>query len=251
MTEQTNAAGSGAAGWSVEPRLVDAGRGLSWWTEAWPLFTKCAGVWIVMTLILLVILIAVGFIPVLGGLAISLLLPVFTGGWMLAAQKVDAGGTVEIGDLFSGFRDKLLPLAVLGALMLAASLLIGLVAVVLGAGAIFGMITGGALGSSAGVMAGLGAGMLGVLAALALSLVVTMALWFAPALVMLRNVAPVEAMKASFAACLKNTVPFLVYGVLYLVAAIVASIPFGLGWIVLMPVLMLTLYVSYKDIFGE
>ncbi len=63
--------------------------------------------------------------------------------------------------------------------------------------------------------------------------------------------APVEAMKASFAACLKNTVPFLVYGALYLVAAIVASIPFGLGWIVLVPVLMLTMYVSYKDIFGS
>jgi uncharacterized membrane protein len=78
-----------------------------------------------------------------------------------------------------------------------------------------------------------------------------MAIWFAPALVVLRNVAPVEAMKASFAACLKNTVPLLVYSVLYLVAAIVASIPFGLGWIVLMPVLMLTLYVSYKDIFGD
>jgi len=46
-------------------------------------------------------------------------------------------------------------------------------------------------------------------------------------------------------------VPFLVYGVLYLVAAIVASIPFGLGWILLVPVLMLTMYVSYKDIFGS
>jgi uncharacterized membrane protein len=58
-------------------------------------------------------------------------------------------------------------------------------------------------------------------------------------------------MKASLAACLKNVVPFLVYGVLYIVAAIVASIPFGLGWIVLVPVLMLTVYVSYKDVFGH
>jgi uncharacterized membrane protein len=45
--------------------------------------------------------------------------------------------------------------------------------------------------------------------------------------------------------------PFLVYGVVYVVAAIVASIPFGLGWIVLLPVLMLTVYVSYRDIYGD
>jgi hypothetical protein len=203
-----------------------------------------------MTLILIVIFIVLGFVPLLGGLAISLLVPVFVGGWMLAAHKLDAGGIVEVGDLFGGFREKLAPLLVLGALMLAASLVIGLLAVMLGAGAMVGMMAGGAYQSGGSMMAGLGVGMLGLLAALVLSLVVAMAVWFAPALVVLRNVAPVEAMKASFAACLKNAVPLLVYGVLYLVAAIVASIPFGLGWIVLMPLLMLTLYVSYKDIFG-
>jgi uncharacterized membrane protein len=251
MTEQFNASGSGAAGASVEARSVDAGRGLAWWTEAWPLFMKSAGIWILMALTLIVIFVVLGFIPVLGGLAVSLLAPVLAGGWMLAAQKVDAGGSAEIGDLFSGFRDRLSPLVVLGALMLAASLVIGLLAVALGAGALVGVVTGGALGSGGGVAVSLGVGMLGLLLALALSLVVAMAIWFAPALVVFRNVAPVEAMKASFAACLKNTVPFLVYGVLYLVAAIVASIPFGLGWILLVPVLMLTMYVSYKDIFGS
>ena len=251
MTEDANASGSGAIGGSAEPRRVDAGRGVSWWTEAWPLFTRSAGIWIVMTLILIVVFVVLGFIPVLGGLAISLLLPVFIGSWMLAAHKVDAGGTVEVGDLFSGFRDKLAPLLVLGALTLAASLVITLVAVVLGAGAMVGMMAGGAYHSGGGMMAGLGVGMLGLLVALAFSLVVAMAIWFAPALVVLRDVAPVEAMKASFAACLKNTLPLLVYGVLYLVAAVVASVPFGLGWIVLVPLLMLTLYVSYKDIFDR
>jgi hypothetical protein len=45
-------------------------------------------------------------------------------------------------------------------------------------------------------------------------------------------------------------VPFLLYGVIYIIAAIVASIPFGLGWIVLVSVLLLTVYVSYKRVFG-
>jgi uncharacterized membrane protein len=63
-------------------------------------------------------------------------------------------------------------------------------------------------------------------------------------------VAPVDAMRLSFAASMKNIVPFLLWGLIYLVASIVASIPFALGWLVLGPVLMLTVYVSYKDVFA-
>jgi hypothetical protein len=249
MTEQSNPPPAAGLAGRAEPRAVDAGRGLAWWTEAWALFTRGAGNWIVMGLVLIVILAALGFVPLLGGLAIALLLPVFAGGWMTAARKVDAGGAVEIGDLFSGFRDRFAPLAVVGALALAASLLITLAVALFGGGAMLGMIAGGMHGSGVGMAAGFGAGMLALLIALLLSMAVTMALWFAPALVVLRGLAPVEAMQASFAACLRNVLPFLVYGVLYLAAAIVASIPFGLGWIVLIPVLMLTLYASFEDVF--
>jgi uncharacterized membrane protein len=77
-----------------------------------------------------------------------------------------------------------------------------------------------------------------------------MAMWFAPALVVFDNLAPVEAAKASFAASLKNLVPFLLFGVLYIVAAVVASIPFGLGWVVLVPLVGLCAYVSYQDVFA-
>ena len=235
----------------VEPRSVDAGRGISWWSEAWALFTKNAGMWIVLGLILLVILIVLSVIPLLGSLAASLLVPVFVGGWMLAARKVETGGALEVGDLFAGFKDKLTPLLVLGALVLVATLVIGAVVGALGFGAFMGMTMGGAQGSGGGMLAAMGAGMLALLVGLALGLVVAMAIWFAPALVVFRNVAPVDALKASVSASLKNIVPCLLYGIVYIVAAIIASIPFGLGWIVLVPVLLLTVYVSYKDVFGE
>lgn len=84
-----------------------------------------------------------------------------------------------------------------------------------------------------------------------LGALLAMATWFAPALVVFRQVQPLEAVKASFAASLKNIVAFLVWGVIYIVASIVASIPFGLGWIVLGPVVLLTAYVSYQDLFGR
>ena len=56
-------------------------------------------------------------------------------------------------------------------------------------------------------------------------------------------------MKESFSGCLKNIVPFLLYGVVLFVAAIVAAIPLGLGWLVLGPVIAGSLYASYRDIY--
>jgi uncharacterized membrane protein len=77
-----------------------------------------------------------------------------------------------------------------------------------------------------------------------------MAYWFAPALVMLRGDEPVTALKASFNACLVNIGPMLIYSIIGVVLAIVATIPFGLGWLVLGPVFAASIYTSYKDIFG-
>jgi uncharacterized membrane protein len=236
-----------AAMGAVEARGVDAGRGLSWWTEAWALFMKNAGMWIVLGLILLVAFVVLSFVPLLGPLVGSLVAPVFAGSWLLAARKLEAGGALAVDDLLAGFKEKLTPLLVLGALLLVATLVIGAVAMAFGFGAVMGL--GGVQGSG-GVMAAMGGGMLAVLVGLALGLLLAMAFWFAPALVVFRDMAPVDALKASVFASLKNIVPFLLYSVIYFIAAIVASIPFGLGWVVLVPVLLLTVYVSYKDVFG-
>jgi uncharacterized membrane protein len=58
-------------------------------------------------------------------------------------------------------------------------------------------------------------------------------------------------MQESFFGCLKNVVPFLVYGLIGLVFAVLASIPVGLGWLVLGPVLIGSLFASYRDIYLE
>jgi len=90
---------------------------------------------------------------------------------------------------------------------------------------------------------------LAVLVMLALLLPVIMAIWFAPPLVAFHGRGAIEAMQESFLGCLKNIVPFLVYGVVFMVLGILASIPLGLGWLVLGPVLAASAYTSYKDIF--
>jgi len=127
---------------SPDIRTVDSGRGLAWWTEAWALFTPSAILWIALGLIMLAGYAVVGMVPVVGGLVLALATPVFVGSWMLAARKVQGGGALAVGDLFTCFTgDRLTPLVVLGALLVAATLVIGVVAGALGMGLLISIQT--------------------------------------------------------------------------------------------------------------
>jgi len=58
-------------------------------------------------------------------------------------------------------------------------------------------------------------------------------------------------MKESFRGCLKNIIPFIIYGLVMFLAACVALIPFGLGMLVWIPVAVASNYVGYRRIFTE
>lgn len=229
-------------------RAVDAGRGWTWIAEGFGLFKKAPGIWIAAVVILLVIAIVLAFIPLLGAVATFLLMPVFVGGLMLGCRSLQGGGELEMGHLFAGFKEQTGNLLVIGALTIASWAIVMLVFVaIVGTGAVTAMMSGDAAG-----MAALGGSfVLAWLVALAISVPIYMALWFAPALVVLRGLAPVAAVKESFQGCLKNVVPFLIYGIVLLVLGIVAAIPFGLGWLVLGPVTIASVYVAYRDIYGD
>ena len=228
-------------------RAVGAGQGWTWIAQGFDLFRKAPGIWIALVVILFVILVVLAFIPLLGAVATFLVVPVFVGGLLLGCQALQGGGELEVGHLFAGFKAHTGNLIVLGALAIAGWIIVLLpVVVIVGAGAFLAAIRGDA----AGVAALGGSFMLAWLVALALSIPIYMALWFAPALVVLREMAPIQAIKESFMGCLKNILPFLVYSIVLIVLGIVASIPLGLGWLVLGPTLIASVYTSYRDIYG-
>lgn len=228
-----------------DPRSVDGGRGLAWLSEGWAMFKQAPGVWIAITVLAVIAFIVLGLIPFLGQLVTPLLSVVVAGGIMLGCRALDRGEPLTVGHLLAGFQSHLSPLLVIGALYLAGMFAIVLVAALFSGGAAFAIWRGGpdAAGTAIGSM------LLVILIVLFLMIPLIMALWFAPALVTLHDVAPVEAMKRSLRACLRNLVPFLVYGVIALVLAVLASIPFALGWLILLPVLAGSAYASYRDIF--
>lgn len=239
------------------PAAVPAGRGTAWWTEGWRLFVAAPGTWIAITVIFVVLMVMIAFIPLLGTVATTVLTPVFAGGVLLGCRALDRGGELTIGHLFAGFSDRLGPLIIVGVVYLVGSfvivmLIVACLVATVGIGGFSALLSGDPLQAGFAMLTTLGIGALfAVLFGLLLGIPLLMAYWYAPALVVFRNDEPIAAMKTSFNACLVNMMPMLVYGLLGLVFAIAATIPLGLGWLVLAPVFVASVYASYKDIFAE
>ena len=222
-----------------------AGHGWSWISEGWDLFKRQPGMWIGLILLLFVIMVLAAFIPIVGGLLLSLFGPVFAAGIAIGCKALDTGGELEIAHLFAGFRSRTSTLVGVGAIYLGGSLVIMLVV-----GMSMGVGMGVMMGGDPEAMGALGMTMvLAMLVMFALLLPLVMAIWLAAPLVVFHEEGALDAMKGSFFGCLKNIVPFLLYGVVMFLLMILASIPLGLGWLVLGPVLAASLYTSYRDIY--
>ncbi|MBI3528269.1 MAG: hypothetical protein HY067_09890 [Betaproteobacteria bacterium] len=234
----------------AEGRGVAAGNGWTWISDAWGMFKGQKGTWIGLFVILAVIIIVLNILPIIGPLLLILLSPVLYGGVMLGCEAQRSGDSLEIGHLFAGFRSNTGRLIGVGAVTLLA--FIGVFVVVM---VIFGVdmarMMMGAKPSPEQLQA-LGTSFLLIpLIILALSLPIYMAIWFATPLIVLNDCSVGDALKASFAACLKNILPFLVFGIVFFLLAIVATIPLALGWLALGPVLLASIYTAYRDIFYE
>lgn len=234
-------------------RTRPAGDGVKWIGDGWPLFTKSPLMWILALIILMVIAVIVGLIPLIGSLAFQIVTPVFYGGLIVACRAIERGGEFELEHLFAGFKTQFASLCLIGLLLLVGMVVLLLVFMFfVGFGVLGAMFTAGnAENMMAAIAASAMAIALGGLVTLALMVPLLAAYWFAPALVIMHGVPPLDAMKASFGACLRNFVPFLLYGVVMLVLCIVAVIPIGLGLLVWIPLSFTSTYAAYRDIFTE
>ncbi|EXI64997.1 MAG: putative integral membrane protein [Candidatus Accumulibacter adjunctus] len=227
-------------------RRLEAGSVFDWFRQGWAIFAANPAVWIAMMVLLIVIYVGLAVVPVIGYLAGYLLTPLLAAGMLLACRKAVSGEALEIGDLFAGFRRDTGALMTLGVFyMLAMLLLFLLVFLSLGGGIAGGLV----LANPLGVGIALGGIAVAGLIWLLLSLLIVMAVWFAPALVVFNGMPPTAALKASFHACMKNLPCLLVYGLLTMILCFFAALPLGLGFLVLGPVLAGSVYASYRDTF--
>ena len=239
-----------------EPRVLAAGQGAAWWSEGWQVFMAAPGTWIGLIVVLVLITIAISMIPLLGSLAASALSPVFGGGIALGCHALAKGRPLTVGALFDGFSDgRFMPLFIVGLLYLAAMFVLAMVfmVVILGVAGGAGLFSAlSADPSQMGLALISSIGLTGLVLApflLIAGAAVMMAYWFAPPLVVLNGEEPIAALRKSFRANWQNLGAMAVYGLIFIGLAIVASIPLGLGWLVLGPVAAGSWYASWRETF--
>lgn len=233
------------------PVSVPFGHGWSWIASAWSNhFTNNPFAWIGAFIVFIILSIVIQLIPLLGAIATSLLSPVFTAGFMIGSRAQEMGEDFTLGHLFSGFKQSTGQLILVGLLYLVGIIALGVIAAAMmgGSFAMLGMMAGEPAAVEA-MMQDPAAIILPILVMLLLFLPLLMAYWFAPALVAIDGTSAVSAMKLSFVGCLKNVLPFLLYGIVLLVLMVIAAIPFGLGLLILLPLMTASMYTSYRDIY--
>jgi hypothetical protein len=235
---------------------LPASRGVAWIAESIRMFRRaplawiglCSG-WIVITLGLLPI-------PVVGSVAANFLQPVFFASFAIAARKQHAGEPIAVGDLFSGFRSNWRALVNVGAILLMAQIGILVVMVLLGLPAeppadrattineYVRMFEGKELVLALGVL---------------LTAVVKGALWFTPPLIAFNGMSTTHAIRWSVFAALANIGAMMAYGAVILLfllaigalAWLLGVLVWILGLLVVIPVMAISTYVGYREVFGN
>jgi hypothetical protein len=237
----------------TNPKAMSIDRGAAWLFEGFGYFKNSALNWIGACILLFVISIVISLVPFIGGVAVNILMPVFMAGLILGCHAQHQGGEFTVNHLFAGFSNNTAQLILLGLIYLLGMIAITIVALIM----IFFMLGGLAFlehlesGNPEMILQNIKGVMLILLVAMMLYLPLLMAYWFAPALIVLNDVSPVDALIMSFKGCLTNILPFTLYGIVGLVLAVIAVIPFGLGLLILGPMIIASVYIAYCDIFAS
>lgn len=240
------------------PQRVPATRCFTWLASGWRMFAAHPADWVLMALCAFALLaiptVVLAPIPLIGPMIPPVLLTLLLGGMLHAASTQAEDGQAHFLQLFEGFRRHPGNLSLIGVFYALPLILIHLLLILVGGGllvSLLGSSIGGALGD-------LTNSLLSMLVDLGIALGIFLLLWgllllamlFAPALVMEAKAPPLEAMRLSLAASLRNIGAVLLLGISLYVLFVLALVPAGLGVLIYIPLLVGTLHAAYQDLFA-
>jgi uncharacterized membrane protein len=240
-------------------RIVDASHGWRWIAEGILIFRKNPPQWLFLIAVLFVGTRILFAIPLIGVIAV-LVAPNFLAGLAHGAQALEQGKPLRLGYLASGFLKNATQLITIGAVSLVGQFLMLMAMLLVGGDGISTVSKTMAAGTATPeTMAAMHTAaprmMMAMIVGIGVALPLIMAVWFAPLLVFFDDVKPLPALVASLWACLKNILPLLIYGLAVLVPMVILA-PLSLamrqpdlGLWLLAPILVPSLYASYKDLF--
>lgn len=237
----------------MEIHQVKAKQGLQWILSGFYLFRKAPLAWVFVCFTLMLIAISMSLMPILGKFIFTLISPVFLAGIMMGCRDMEQQGKLlDISHLFMAFKTNPVPLITIGGIYLIGQILIIGLVILVGGSQMTDMLLYGKRVDESELMGVMSDMLTASLLTLALSIPLMMASWFSPLLVIFHSVPPIAAMQKSFFACLKNFIPFQLYGITLILLTILSIMPYGVGLVILIPTIFTSIYVSYKDIFlGE
>lgn len=271
QSELKTRTGQDALGFT-DPQKRPAGNGASWVMAGIALFLKRPFKWIGIFFVYMLVSILVQIVPIIGPLIQSLLNPVYGGGLMIGAKELEETDELPLECLFRGFKSGFGQLVLLGLIFLCALVVCVIISVVIGFAAMgidFSNLQNQMTHGTPPIIPFL----IMFLLIIALTMPLIMVFWFAPALIAINEKPVFDAMGLSFKACMRNVLPFLVYSLVvlavligvFMAVGLIAAIfggtsGSGVGMIIpailfiflglsIMPVVLLTIYTSYKDIF--
>lgn len=231
---------------ALAPRKVPASHGWQWLRQAFFLVREQPLTWVLFAVCYLLLQSLLGSLGAVGQLLAMVTVPVFAGGFVLAAARADRGETLRPLDIFAAFGSHARQLVGLGlayfGLLVAAMMLvvIGLLA-----------LAGGSPGDEALAAMPLGKQIVGFALLAAGMFIASLLYWFAPAAVVLGSFDPLRAMRRSLAGGWLNWQAVLLCGVMLAVLLFLALLPFGLGLLLWLPVMFVSVYVAWQDVFGD
>lgn len=240
-----------------EPIKSPVSDGHRWIGDGFQLFKSNALMLIVTLLVYYALAVIISFIPFVSVLS-SILSIVCIAGLYYGFYKAEQGEPYSVNHLFAGFKVNTQKLFLLGVFYLVSIIVLTVVAMIIAAIAfgpeLFTLLmeleqTGEPTFTDEDATMFMLKISLVVLVCMAFYIPVVMGIWFAPILVIIHGLDPFDAMKRSFRACLRNFWPLTWWSILVTLLLFATVFTLFLGLIVVMPVMMGSIYASYKYIF--
>jgi len=233
----------------MEIRQVSAIHGWYWIVQGFQMFRKAPMVWMLICFIPFLIVVSISLLmPMAGPVIFLLCAPIFLAGIMVACREQEQGRQIDVSHLFSGFKTHLTPLITIGVIFVVGLVTIYSLFLSTGGGDLIAMLEHGKRYDSSEI-GEISSGILSsFMMVILLQIPLLMAIVFSPVLIVMHNFSPINAMKKSFLACIRNIIPFFVYNlILNMLSVIVLLLPY-IGLVILSPVIFASIYVSYKEI---
>lgn len=241
----------------MEIQKVPASHGLLWIKHGYRLIMRSPLHALSLAMVFMLAMTLTMLIPLGGVMLAMLLMPVLMAGYMRVCRALEYSEKVAPRYIFAGFENRTAQLVSVGGMLLLGLIVVTMLTVMIGGDALNTLMSDYQKHQDSNAlleaMLAPGSGMLpGLLTGLILLFVLMLALQYAPMLVFFDKQTPMEAVKLSIGGSLRNFIPLSVYSMLMqLIAFAVSVIPFNLGLLILLPIGLTSMYVSYRDIFLE